>query len=85
MIGKIKITSSGYDHNGPPVNDPTLMLSADQIKAMEAIFSLNEAMGTLTLGDLIEAVRAAVNTGHDMLCISLSMAAIAVERAKETA
>lgn len=24
MIGKVKITSTGYDPNGPPVNDPTL-------------------------------------------------------------
>lgn len=24
MIGKVKVTSTGYDPDGPPVNDPTL-------------------------------------------------------------
>ena len=24
MIGKVKVTSSGYDPDGPPVRDPTL-------------------------------------------------------------
>ena len=54
-------------------------------ECMDLIFQLQEKIesGCVTIDELTEVVRLAVLEGHDRISISLSMAGIAVERAKE--
>lgn len=57
--------------------------SADQIKAMQAIFDLTEAIeGGLTCNDLIAVVQSSVESGYEGIMLCLAMAQAAVERAQ---
>lgn len=57
------------------------------IEAMEATFALCDAINGygLTLNDLTEVCRWAIDDGHDMAQIDLAMMAMAIARAKEEA
>ena len=57
--------------------------SEAQFKAMEAIFSFSEAMteGELSTNELTEIISLAIEEGHEMLLIQLSMATQAVKAA----
>lgn len=37
MIGKITVTSTGYDPDAPPINDPTLGITRSQVNLIEAV------------------------------------------------
>lgn len=59
-------------------------LTGHQIDAMSAIFKLCEAIneGKLSIAGLEETAQLAVSDGHDNIVICLSMASLAVSRAK---
>ena len=68
-----------------PPRSELLSLPAGALEAMEATFTLCEAINQneLTINDLIAVCRLAIEDGHDMAQIDLTMMATAISRAKD--
>lgn len=64
--------------------DEMTVLTETQKKAMDALFQFSAAVdeGDLSVRDLADVIKAALQTGHDVLEIQLSMACNAVRLAK---
>jgi hypothetical protein len=54
------------------------------IDAMEALFAFAEAMESeVSVGDLIDVMRMAIETGHDQFQICLAMALVAIKECQK--